>query len=48
LLARWCASGWDEPLARIIPRLRCGCGRKSVDVRVGFNRKPRGWSKNPS
>ena len=47
-LARRCASGWDEPLARIIPRLRCGCGRKSVDVQVGFNRKPRGWSKNPS
>ena len=38
----------DEPLARMVPRLRCGCGGKSVDVQVGFNRKPRGWSKNPS
>ena len=47
-LARRCGSGWDEPLARIIPRLRCGCGRKSVEVQVGFNHKPRGWSKNPS
>jgi len=47
-LARRCSSGWDEPLARIIPRLRCSCGGKAVDVQVGFNRKPRGWSKNPS
>ena len=47
-LARHCRRGWDEPLAGIIARLRCRCGRKLVDVQVGFNRKPRGWVKNPS
>ncbi len=47
-LARHCRDGWDEPLARIIARFRCRCGSKSVDVRIGFNRKPRGWLKNPS
>jgi hypothetical protein len=47
-LARHCRGGWDEPLASIVTRFRCRCGKKSVDVRLGFNRKPRGWSKNPS
>ncbi len=47
-LARHCRGGWDEPLANIIARFRCRCGKKLVDVQVGFNRKPRGWVKNPS
>jgi hypothetical protein len=47
-LARHSRSGWDEPLANLIARLRCRCGRKAVDVQVGFNNKPRGWVKNPS
>jgi len=47
-LARHCRAGWDEPIANVVARLRCRCGKKSVDVQLGFNRKPRGWSKNPS
>ena len=47
-LARHCRRGWDEPLAAVIARFRCRCGKKSVDVQVGFNHKPRGWVKNPS
>ena len=47
-LARHCRGGWDEPLANIVTRFRCHCGSKCVDVQLGFNRKPRGWSKNPS
>ncbi len=46
-LARHCRAGWDEPLAKIIARFRCRCGKKLVDVQVGFNKKPRGWVKNP-
>jgi hypothetical protein len=40
--------GWDEPIANVVARLRCRCGNRSVEVQLGFNRKPRGWSKNPS
>jgi hypothetical protein len=47
-LARHCRGGWDEPLANIIGRFRCRCGKKSVEVQIGFDRKPRGWVKNPS
>jgi hypothetical protein len=47
-LARHCRAGWDEPVAKIIARFRCRCGKKLVDVHIGFNRKPRGWVKNPS
>ena len=47
-LARHCRAGWDEPIANLVARFRCRCGKKSVDVQLGFNRKPRGWSKNPS
>jgi len=47
-LARHCRAGWDEPLANIIARLRCRCGKKLAEVQIGFNRKPRGWVKNPS
>jgi len=31
-----------------LARFRCRCGKKFVDVQIGFNRKPRGWAKNPS
>ena len=47
-LAQQCRGGWDEPMARVVTRLRCRCGNKSVEVQLGFNHKPRGWSKNPS
>jgi hypothetical protein len=47
-LAQRCRGGWDEPMARVVERLRCRCGGKSVEVQLGFNHKPRGWSKNPS
>lgn len=47
-LARRCPGGWNEPMASVVARLRCRCGKKSVDVQLGFNHKPRGWSKNPS
>jgi hypothetical protein len=47
-LARHCRAGWDEPLARIVGRFRCRCGGRQVEVQLGFNRKPKGWVKNPS
>ena len=47
-LARHCRGGWDEPLANIVERFRCRCGKKLVEVQIGFNNKPRGWVKNPS
>lgn len=47
-LARHCRAGWDEPMVNIVARLRCQCGKKGVNVQVGFNHKPRGWVKNPS
>ena len=47
-LAPRCRAGWDEPVANIIVRLRCRCGKKQADVQIGFNHKPRGWTSNPS
>jgi hypothetical protein len=47
-LAHSSPQGWDEPIAAVVARLRCRCGAREVDVQLGFNRKPRGWSKNPS
>jgi hypothetical protein len=47
-LAPRCRAGWDEPVANIVARFRCGCGKKQVDVQIGFNHKPRGWTSNPS
>lgn len=47
-LARHSPGGWDEPIANVVARFRCRCGKKDADVRLGFNHKPRGWSKNPS
>jgi hypothetical protein len=43
-----CRGGWDEPIATLVDRFRCGCGALRAEVQIGFNRKPRGWSKNPS
>jgi hypothetical protein len=47
-LARRCRAGWDEPIAKVVLRLRCRCGASQVDVQIGFNSKPRGWPKNHS
>ena len=47
-LARLAPGGWDEPLARLVGRFRCRCGARQVDVQIAFERKPRGWVKNPS
>jgi hypothetical protein len=47
-LARHSRNGWDELLANIVARLRCRCGKKTVEVQIGFDRKPRRWVKNPS
>jgi hypothetical protein len=47
-LARHCRGGWDEPIENVVARFRCRCGKKLVEVQLGFNRKPRGWVKNPS
>jgi hypothetical protein len=35
-------------MAAVVARLRCRCGERNIEVEVGFNRKPRGWVKNPS
>jgi C4-type Zn-finger protein len=41
--------GWEIDLATVASRLKCSrCGHKHVDVAVGFQRRPRGWSSNPS
>ena len=47
-LARCCRDGWDEPFAKLIGRFRCRCGNRQVEVQIAFNRRPRGWVKNPS
>ena len=36
-LARHCRSGWDEPVANIIARFRCRCGKKLADVQIGVS-----------
>lgn len=41
--------GWEAELAQVTSRLKCSqCGKRTVDVAIGFERKPRGWKKNPS
>ena len=41
--------GWDAEFARVTSRLRCSrCQSRNVEVRIGFSRRPRRWSKNPS
>jgi len=43
------AFGWQAELAPLVQRLRCSmCQSRSVDVQVGFTRRPRRWNKNPS
>ena len=40
--------GWDVPLAQRLERFRCShCGARRVTIRFGYERKPRGWIKNP-
>ena len=41
--------GWDAKFAHVASRLRCShCQSRVVEVRIGFSRRPRRWSKNPS
>ena len=41
--------GWTAEIGVISARLRCSkCQTKSVDLAIGFKRKPRRWNKNPS
>lgn len=40
--------GWDAPPAQRLERFRCSrCGARRVAIRFGYERKPRGWVKNP-
>ena len=40
--------GWDTPLARVLERFRCSrCEARRVQIRFGYERKPRGWVTNP-
>jgi DNA-directed RNA polymerase subunit RPC12/RpoP len=39
--------GWDAPLAQRLERFRCSrCGARRVEIRFGYERKPRGWVRN--
>lgn len=41
--------GWATEIGDVSNRLRCSkCQTKSVDVAIGFKRRPRRWNKNPS
>jgi len=41
--------GWHAELAHLTGRFRCSkCQARHCDVQVGFARRPRRWSKNPS
>jgi hypothetical protein len=41
--------GWDRKVRAIAERFRCSnCGGKAVDVSFGYDRKPKGSTKNPS
>jgi len=41
--------GWDVKVRALVPRFRCSaCGKREVDVRFGYDSRPRGWAKNPS
>lgn len=40
--------GWETHLARRLDRFRCSrCGAHRVEIRFGYERKPRGWVSNP-
>jgi len=41
-------AGADVPVSEIEKRLSCiSCGREDCDVRITFDRKPRGWNTHP-
>lgn len=41
--------GWDVKLKQACTRLRCSkCQARSFDIGIAFDRKPRGWTSNPS
>jgi hypothetical protein len=41
--------GWNVTLKQACTRLRCSkCRARSFDVKIAFDRKPRGWKANPS
>src|SRR5262245_40978585 len=41
--------GWNVTLKQACTRLRCSkCQARSFDVGIAFDRKPRGWTSNPS
>lgn len=39
--------GWDTVLERRLDRFRCSrCAAREVEIRFGYDRKPRGWVKH--
>lgn len=41
--------GWNARLAQAAERFRCSqCHARAAEVTLGFDRPPRGWTKNPS
>lgn len=39
--------GWESPLARRLERFRCSrCGARRVEIRFGYEHRPRGWVRN--
>lgn len=40
--------GWETVLATRLGSFRCSrCGARRVEIHFGYDRKPRGWLKNP-
>jgi ribosomal protein S27AE len=40
-------AGWNAPLAQRLERFRCSrCGARRVEIRFGYENKPRGWVKH--
>ncbi|HUK01473.1 MAG TPA: hypothetical protein VLW26_04250 [Steroidobacteraceae bacterium] len=41
--------GWKFEIAKLADRLRCSqCHARAALIHIAFDRKPRGWNKNPS
>jgi hypothetical protein len=41
--------GWEAELEKLADRFRCSkCHAKSVDLQIGFEKKPRRWNSHPS
>jgi hypothetical protein len=41
--------GWQSALRDHVFRFRCSqCQTKDADLSIGYDRKPRGWTHNPS